>query len=349
MPIAKVSFEESLGKSVLPKLCCGCASCVVVCPFNCLEYVGRKPALVKECKVCGICAQICPKHNLPMPTLEQVVFGRERKKGEEFGVYRDVVIARTTDDHIMEKCQDGGIVTTLLVYALENGMIDGAALSGTDEKEPLRTVPKLATSANEIIGCAGTRYTYSANMLAFREGVLQKKRSLAFVGVPCQIQTLRRIQALPLKKYSDALGFAVGLFCSECFAYKGLVEKLIRGEMGIDPSDVKKVGIKGKILVTMKSGETKTVALKDAKKYAYSFCSSCPDFSAELADISVGGLGLNGWTLTVLRSEKGEELFRKAEKEGLIRARSIEEEKDVLDMLVKFSIRKRENASKPVS
>ncbi len=346
MPVTKMSFEESLGKTVLPSLCCGCASCIVVCPFGCLEYVGRKPVLVKECKVCGICAQVCPKYGLPMQDLEKSVFGRERTPEEAFGVHRRIVVAKTTDERISEACQDGGIVTTLLTFALEEGLIDGAALSGTNEKEPLRTVPKLATTKDEIVACTGTRYTYSPNMLAFREGVLQKRKSVAFVGVPCQIQALRRIQAVPLRKYADALGFAVGLFCSECFTYKGLVEKLFRNEVGINLAEVKKVSIKGKMLVTLKSGETKTVALKDAKKYACGFCSSCPDFSAELADISVGGLGLNGWTLTVIRSEKAESIFEKAEKKGLVKTRPIQEEKAVLDMLVKFSVRKREKALK---
>ncbi|MCW4021163.1 MAG: Coenzyme F420 hydrogenase/dehydrogenase, beta subunit C-terminal domain [Candidatus Bathyarchaeota archaeon] len=344
--IPKVSFEETLGKHVLPSLCIGCGSCVVVCPFNCLKYVSGKPVLVEECKSCGICPRICPKYDLSMPALERLVFGRERKKGEDFGVHRRIVIAQTTDENIKKTCQDGGIATALLVHALEDGVIDGTVLSGASEKEPLKAVPKLAVTKKEILECAGTRYTYSPNMLALKEGILQKKKSLAFVGTPCQIHAIRKIQAFPLKRHSGALAFTIGILCSECFTYDGLVKKLMQRTLGIDPRHVKKVNIKGKMIITTKTGEVNTVPLKEAKKYVNNCVSTCSDFAAELADISVGGLGLDDWTFTILRTERGEDLFQKAESKGLIRTKPVEEEQRALNLLVRLSRKKRENVAK---
>jgi coenzyme F420 hydrogenase subunit beta len=342
--IPKASFEETLGKHVLPSLCIGCASCAVVCPFNCLDYVNEKPFLARECKSCGICAQVCPRYHLFIPELDKFVFGRERRDEEDFGIFRRVVIAQTTDPKIKRVCQDGGVVTTLLVYALNEGLIDGVVLSGVDEIEPLKAVPKLATNAKEIMDCAGTRYTYSPSMLALKEGILQKRKNLAFVGTPDQIQALRMIQALPLKKYSEAVVFTVGVFCSECFTYEGLVKQLMQSEMRIDATEVAKINIKGKLLVTTKSGKVEEIRLKEAKKHVRNCVTRCSDFSAELADVSVGGLGLEGWTFTILRTEKGIELFQEAEEKGLIRAKTVEEEKQVLDLLIKLSKKKRENA-----
>ncbi len=343
--ILKASFEETLEKHVLPSLCIGCATCFAVCPFNCLEYVNEKPILVRECRSCGICAQVCPRHHLSVPELERFVFGRERRNDEKFGIFRRAVIAQTTDQKIKKVCQDGGVVTTLLVYALNEGLIDGAVLSGVSEIEPLKAVPKLATTMKEIVDCAGTRYTYSPSMLALKEGILQKKKSLAFVGTPDQIQAFRRIQALPLKKYSEAVTFTVGVFCSECFTYEGLVKRLMQKELGIDVAEVAKINIKGKLLVTTKSGKVEEIRLKEAKQHVRNCITQCSDFSTELADISVGGLGLEGWTFTILRTEKGLNLFQEAEAKGLIRTRKAEEENQVLDLLVKFSKKKRENAT----
>jgi len=341
----KVSFEETLGTHVLPSLCIGCATCVAVCPFDCLEYVNEKPSLVKECRMCGICAQVCPKYHLSVPELERLVFGRERRVDEEFGIFRRLVVAQAVNPIIRKVCQDGGVVTALLVHALNEGLIDGAVLSGASEAEPLKAVPKLATTIDEIIGCAGTRYTYSPSMLALREGVKQKRRSLAFVGTPDQIQAFRRVQALPLKKYSEAVAFTVGVFCSECFTYEGLVNQLIRKGLGIDAAEVAKLNIRGKLLVTTKSGRVEEVRLKEAKQHVRRCIKQCSDFSAELADISVGGLGLEGWTFTILRTEKGLNLFQGAEAKGLLRTRKAEEEPQVLDLLTKLSKRKRENAA----
>ena len=338
----KISFEESLDKVVLPEKCMGCAACVAVCPFGCLDYVNGKPEEVEECKVCGICAQVCPRYELPCSALEEFTFGRKRNPKEEFGVYRRIVVARTTDEDVLKVCQDGGVVTTLLTYALRNGIIDGAALSGINEDRLFHPVPKLATTPAQVLECAGTRYFYSPNLLAFNEGVKQKRTSMAFVGTPCQIQALRRIQMVPLRKYAEKLSFAIGLMCTESFTYEGLFEKHIQGEFGIDPHDIKKMNIKAKLFVATKSGEDKVISLKEAKQYTRKSCLPCTDFSAELADISAGGLGLSGWTLTVIRTEKGEEIFRDAEKAGLLKTKPIEEEKRALDLLIRLSKKKRQ-------
>ena len=339
--IPKMTFKESLEKVVLAEECMGCAACVVVCPFSCLEYIDGKPQEVEECKACGICAQTCPRYELPWPALEEFTFGRERNPKEEFGVYRRIVVARSNDEDVLKVCQDGGAVTTLLTSAFRNGMIDGAALSGTDEDRPFHPAPKLATNPEQVLEYAGTRYSYSPNLLAFNEGVKQKRTSLAFVGTPCQIHAIRRIQMIPLRKYAEKLNFAIGLMCTECFTYEGLVEKHIQEELGVDPRDIRKMNIKAKVFVTTKSGEMKVIPLKEAKQYTRRSCFPCTDFSAELADISAGGLGLSGWTLAIIRTERGEEIFNDAEEAGLLKTKPIEEEKRALDLLIKLSKRKR--------
>jgi len=348
MPIPKVSFEETLGKSVVETgLCVGCATCVISCPFSCLEYADHKPKLVSECKICGICAQVCPRFNPSMPSLESFVFGRERRSSEEFGIYKRILMAQTTSERIKEVCQDGGVVTSLLIFALKEGLINGAALSGESVNKPLMAVPKLALSENEILQCAGTRYTYSPNILAFKEGVIRKAGRLAFVGTPCQIHALRRIQLLSLRKYANAVSFTIGLFCSECFNYEGLIKHFFREKLGIKPSEIVGVNIKGKMILEIRDGGIEKVPLRVVKEYSCDYCAACPDFSAELADISVGGLGLEGWSLTIIRTDRGDEIFRKAEAKGAVRVKPIEDEDErLIELLLKMSKRKREKAAK---
>jgi coenzyme F420 hydrogenase subunit beta len=342
MKIPKVSFEESLGKNVvLSGRCVGCAACVVVCPFACLDYVEHKPEVVKECKVCGICPQVCPRYELPWIALEEFLFGRKSKDDEDFGVYQRLAIAQATDKNILRVCQDGGVASALLTYAMKSGIIDGVASCGVSEEKPLYPMPKLATTQKDVLACAGTRYFYSPNLLAFQEGVKQNNRCLAFVGTPCQIHAIRRIQLVPLKKYVDRLGFAIGLMCTESFSYEGLLEKHIRRTLGINPSDIRKMNIKGKLIVTLNKGGNTEIPLTEAKQYATTSCVLCSDFSSELADISVGGLGLSEWTFTIVRTKKGLEIFESAENAGALKTRSVEEEQKAFDLLVRLSKMKR--------
>jgi len=342
MSFNKNSFEESLAMHVIDVgKCLGCGACIITCPFNCLDYVEEKPRLIKKCEVCGICAQVCPQNEWALSKVENLVFGRERKTEEDFGVFRKLAIAKARNEKILKVCQDGGVVTALLSFALENKLIDCAIVAGISKEKPFCSTPKLAKTSEDILNCAGTKYSYSPNILAFAEAIKQKNTNVAFVGTPCQIRAIRKIQITNLKKYTAPLKFLIGLMCSECFTYEGLMEKHIHGKMGIDLGSIRKMNIKGKMLVTTDSGVT-TIPLLEIKQYARKSCSYCEDFSSELSDISVGGLGLDGWTFTIIRTEKGEELFSSAEKAGLLDVKTVETETNALNLLNKLSKKKRE-------
>jgi coenzyme F420 hydrogenase subunit beta len=169
---------------------------------------------------------------------------------------------------------------------------------------------------------------------------------LGFVGTPCHVQAIRKIEAVPLKKYSNPIKFVLGLMCTESFDYSGLVENYLQNKLGINPAEVEKMNIKGKIIVTLSSGETKEVSLAEVKQFIRRGCLFCDDFSSQLADISLGGLGLNNWTFTLIRTEKGEQIFREAEKQNLIRTKTIGEQDFPLKLLIKLSKIKRKRKLK---
>jgi coenzyme F420 hydrogenase subunit beta len=278
---------------------------------------------------------------LPWQALEDFLFGRKSKAEEDFGIYQRLVIVQATDKKVLQVCQDGGVSSALLIHALKNGIIDAAAVSGVSEQKPFYPEPKLATTKEEVLLCAGTRYFYSPNLLAFQEGVKQGKHNIAFVGTPCQIHAVRRIQIFPLKKYAERVKFTIGLMCTESFNYEGLMEQHIGKILGINPTDIMKMNIKGKLILTLKNGENIETPLAEAKQYATTSCILCSDFSSELADISVGGLGLNEWTFTIIRTKKGLEIFESAEKAGILKTKPAGEEQKALDLLIRLSKMKR--------
>ncbi len=269
---------------------------------------------------------------------ERAYFGRMRKSGETFGMHRRLVIARTTSRAVSRVCQDGGVVTTLLQYGLEKGVFDGALVTQTHPGKPFYPVPKLATTPREILKAAGSKYVCLPNPFALAsEAEKTGKTGIAFVGTPCQIQAVRSLQMADPPKLGT-LKLAIGLMCSGCFTYE-LVTELIQKKHGIDPRGIKKMKIKRKLLLTAKSGNTE-IPLSEANEYKRKGCGGCRDFSAELADLSVGGLGLEGWSFIVLRSERGEELVAAAEEAGLLLTKTVEPEAGSLKLLIRMSQKK---------
>jgi len=335
----KLGFEE-LKKTVLENdICTSCGACVLVCPFKgVLKYSDGKPKLIGECKICGICPRVCPRYNPQISELENFFLGRTRLPEEVFGAYREVHVGKSTDFDVLKRCQDGGVVTALINAALNSGLIDGAVISGVDPSSPWLPLPSITTTSSDTIRYSGTRYTYSPNLLALERCVAEGRlKKVLFVGTPCQILALRRIQKVPLKKISNIVAFTVGLFCSESFTYTGLMEKKIRDELNIDLNKLEKINIKGKMLLTLTDGQVIEIPLKDAKNYAEKKCKFCTDFSSEFADLSVGGVGLDHRTFIVVRTEKGKKLFDNALGHKTIEIKPATEFAKAYDLLTRLS------------
>jgi len=348
MPVEEPSFEETLKAEVVDKgLCLACGACVSFCPFGVIELRPSGPELVEECLRCGNCYHICPRYKTDWAELERFAFGRERKPDEEFGVVRRIVLARSKDEEVLKVCQDGGVVSTLVRYLVASGQAMGAVLSGVSEEKPWLPESRIVLSSPEVLECAGSRYTYTYNML-FSTGTLAFLSFLegargVFVGLPCQVAGMRKMQMLPLEElgWHKAFGLIIGLFCTETFDYEGLMG-LLRDKLGLNPADVVKMNIKkGRLIFYPREGEPKGVRVRDLKDLVREGCRTCTDFSAELADISVGSLGLEGWNVVIIRSELGERVFNKAVEEGVLETRPVEEEPGVLDVLRRLTEMKR--------
>jgi coenzyme F420 hydrogenase subunit beta len=65
----------------------------------------------------------------------------------------------------------------------------------------------------------------------------------------------------------------------------------------------------------------------------------CPDFSAEHADISTGGIGEdNDWTLTIVRTDLGREIVDRMIKAGVIISRPADSDEKAMKLLRTLSI-----------
>ena len=136
-----------------------------------------------------------------------------------FGTYKEVVCARSTDKDIQKVSQDGGIVTALFAYALEENIIEGAIVAG-DTEDPWKPEPTIALSREDLLAAAGTKYTFSPNAIKIKEAVRQNGlEKIGTVGTPCQIMGLRKMQSYPFSTrfVADKIKLMIRIFCTENF------------------------------------------------------------------------------------------------------------------------------------
>ncbi len=310
-------------------LCHHCGGCVTFCTavnYGALELGENGMPRYKDinkCIECGICYSICPE----IDELEQETKMRIGWS-EPIGRIMEVNVARAADPEIRKRATDGGVVTAILLHLFDRGKIDGAIV--TKQTGPFQRDPFLATTREEIIQSAGFYFDTSHGMAHLGEkylahaaieqfNPLMRKglRRVALVGTPCQIQTFRRMETMGVMP-SDSICLTLGLFCSGNFIFgKEEMEKLAQeGRFSWD--EVRKINVKEKFLVHLKSGVTREIDLALLDPMKREACNFCTDYSAQYADISFGGIGAaKGWTTVIARTPKGRAAFTDAAETAL--------------------------------
>jgi len=267
------------------------------------------------------------------------------------GNYKTAVSARAVDAEILKGAQDGGIVTQLFAYALEEGIIDGAIVAGPGE-EPWKPEPVVATTKAELLAARGTKYTISPNMMLIKEATrsygLDK---VGIVGTPCQMQALRKAQLYPIamRDVPDKIALAVGIFCMENFPYMGL-ETIVEDHCATKMESAVKMDIgKGKFSVYTERGALSQIPLAATHKYEQPGCHVCLDYVANLADVSTGSVGSpDGWSTVFVRTKKGDDVWTKAVADGYFETKDIASVKPGLDLVTKLATGKIDKNKKTV-
>ncbi len=174
--------------------------------------------------------------------------------------------------------------------------------------------------------------------------------SLAYVGLPCQLEGLRKTEVLSEALNQDWPGkvsLYVGLLCRENWAYT-CFKALIEDDYSLKLGDVTKFDIKKRNIVAFKGdGGKLEFPLEESRPYVRAGCQVCLDFTGELSDISVGAVGSPmKWSTVIVRTKKGMDLLRGAEKEGYLEVKPIEEVKPGTWLVKKLSKEKKDEALK---
>ena len=348
----RAQWAELFSEVVTSGLCTGCAGCVVACPHDVLGYddtngVYRPFHLEEELgpsdcghgqKGCTSCTRACPRFRNWETEVDTFMFGRERSPDEQAGVAKDVFLARATDPELHANGQDGGLVSAILLWCLDHDRIDAALVSMLEgDGSTWKAIPGIARTREEILASAGSRYTYSANTLAYMQAIEGGAERLALVGMSCQASVPGVMKARKAGKVARRLALSIGLLCSKTFD-DAIFEELFEAKYGLKKADMVKMNIKGVFQIWMRDGSYHEVPLKECHAWTREGCKLCPDFAAEHADISTGGIGaFNDWTLTVVRTDAGREIIDGMIADGAIETRPGDDDPGAIALMRKLA------------
>ncbi|MEN6610578.1 MAG: Coenzyme F420 hydrogenase/dehydrogenase, beta subunit C-terminal domain [Methanoregulaceae archaeon] len=313
--MAEKSYLD-LKKEVWDKgTCSGCGACVAVCPADALFFVegesGQSPKNNGYCKQavdgvrCGACFDVCPR---VVPQTH-----------EALGKYREILAGKAAFE--IPRKQSGGAVTAILMHALDAGLVD-AVVTVAEDRWSMKPKAALITKSEALIHEAGSRYNWWVPLLAsLKTAVIDRKYNrIAVVGVPCVVQAIHRMRTSEndlVQPFGKSIRLVIGLFCTETFDYRLLVEGKLVKDLKIEPWQIRKLDVRGKLDIQLAEGGTKTIALKELETCVRGGCHYCTDLTALNSDISAGSVGSpENMTTLIVRTETGQGFVRSAAAAG---------------------------------
>ncbi|MEW5748732.1 MAG: Coenzyme F420 hydrogenase/dehydrogenase, beta subunit C-terminal domain [Candidatus Thermoplasmatota archaeon] len=238
------------------------------------------------------------------------------------------------DIGIRVSSSSGGLATSLLVFALDAGIIDAALVTGMNQSSPLEPATFLARTREDILSSAGSKYCPVSANTALRE-LLANPGRYAVIGLPCHIHGIcKAMEVYPELKERIVLIF--GLVCNHTPSHHA-TEYLLRRN-GISKEMVAEIsyrggGWPGVLSLQLRDGSRRTIPFGSKSYWGLIFhkfffpprCTLCIDKTAELSDASFMDAWLprfsgdrSGTSLVIARTGSAISLIERAAQSGMV-------------------------------
>jgi coenzyme F420 hydrogenase subunit beta len=347
-PDSLIAYNVLNKKIISHGFCTLCGACEAACPVGALQVESEKLNRLHDCSkdldLCPICYEICPHSEaLQLRVLKSV--SDAPAKHEALGYYRKIVLAQSVDPELREQSRGGAVVTSLLTYGVEKKFFDSAIVSQAEADNPTKPKASVALVPDDILSAVGSKFFPSSVAKAYGSAVYgYGKTKIAFVGVPCHVLALRKMEAWQ-HKIGNSLAITLGLFCFGSFSMMPLLE-YIEKNYNIKPSEIKHMRLSSKFVVQT-ANDVIRIPISEIEHHILPSCRTCTDFTNELADISIGSAyPLEDWSTVIIRTKAGEDFFYNAVENGVINTWVIEQEPNVYERVVRAALQKQHSALK---
>jgi len=344
-----VRKPENIKEVIRHGLCNRCGSCVGLSggrivfsdrTGNYLPTIMKPPDEETSRLVWGACSG----KGFDFPTQKVSVFGDPEGGNTYIGHYQNIYIGFATDPEVRLNAASGGIISAILVWLLEKGMIDGAVVLGMSETEPWLTKPFIATTKEEILQAAQSKYIISPVNEILPE-IDQFKGTLAYVGLPGQVQSIRLLQQMNHPSVRN-IRYIFGPFYGNTLHFSS-VKSFLRSFGIKDFTKIRKLYFRhgewpGNMRVELDNGKVFELP-KFHANYLIPFhilknSLLCTDLTNEYTDISGGDAWApvyeergKGYSMVIGRSQAGSEILRQMINEGRLELNPIGEQ-EAIDM-----------------
>lgn len=246
-----------------------------------------------------------------------------------WGPWIRVLTGHALDDVIRYEGSSGGVITGLLVHALESGLVDGVVHIAPDPAHPARNTTAISHSRQDVIDRAGSRYAPSSPLDAIA-AALESGQRLAFVGKPCDVSALRRLARVD-ERVARQVPLMISFFCGGVPSHAG-ADRIVAA-MGLEPSALTAFryrgrGWPGNCVASTPAGQGEMTYAESwgahLSKEVQFRCKICPDAVGGAADIACADAWHGdddgypsfseepGRSLIVSRTDAGERLIASA-------------------------------------
>jgi coenzyme F420 hydrogenase subunit beta len=354
-----VSSINKLREVISHNLCNRCGSCVGLSQGNIVfsDKTGRYlPKILHEPDdiTADLIWKACAGKEFNFPLYRSEIYPESTPFHVYTGSYRSISIGHASEEDVRKQGASGGILSAILTWLLENGMIDGAVVTGMSESEPWLTRSFIATTPGQILEAAQSKYIISSVNEILPE-IGNFKGRLAYVGLPGQVQSIRKLQQMK-HPWVQNISYVFGPFYGNTLHFSSVIS-FLRSYGYKDYTQISKLYFRhgewpGNMRVEFRNGEVIQLP-KFHANYLIPFhilknSLLCTDLSNEFTDISGGDAWApvyeergKGYSMVIARSEKGQQIIELMQQQGILHLDQINENEAITMHSHGYDLKKR--------